>query len=238
NVLKAFTSVLLVCHFAADLTSSLRGRARRQPRFDHLRGVKSTLTIFLRYVFLALSRPGAEGVSDQRLQTRGGERWPGVMTSHRRCGAKARRPKPHLSLRASPACRGPVMAGSGGARVTGAPPQSALASLRWDVMQQVLSSHGRNDHRGGCGASRLNTARGTPGFGGLAACLADRPNQGGTARRKGLRQASMSRGVEARGSVLDPWRPAPPRFSLRATRIWKMQADPGAWAKIRVRSVG
>ena len=37
-----------------------------------------------------------------------------------------------------------------------------LAQRRWSVMQQVSPSRGGADHRGGCGASRLNTARGTP----------------------------------------------------------------------------
>jgi len=47
------------------------------------------LTIFLRYVFLGASRPRYRGVSDQRLQTRGGKRWPGSCASEMRCKGPA-----------------------------------------------------------------------------------------------------------------------------------------------------
>jgi hypothetical protein len=60
---------------------------------------KNVLTIFLRYVFLGLSRPVTEGclISVSRRGAGSGGR---DMTLHRRCGAGARRSKPRLFWRA------------------------------------------------------------------------------------------------------------------------------------------
>ena len=63
------------------------------------------------------------------------------------------------------------------------------------VTQQVSPSRGGADHRGGCGASLKHRARDALG-------LADLRHE------QTLRQASMSRGVEARGSF---WTPGVPR---------------------------
>lgn len=81
------------------------------------------LTIFLRYVFLGLSRPVTEGclISVSRRGAGSGGR---DMTLHRRCGAGARRSKPHLSGRVPVARRRLVTAGRWNASVTEAPPSA------------------------------------------------------------------------------------------------------------------
>jgi len=131
------------------------------------------------------------------------------LASEMRCEGPAAQAAP------GPACpsarRGPVMAG----RQVLPSQEHCLkvpsASLRWEVMQQVSSSHGRNDHRGGCGASLKHRARDALGLADLRHALPiARTRAKGEAQ--GLRQASMSRGVEARGSNMDSWRPARPRF--------------------------
>jgi hypothetical protein len=91
----------------------------------------------------------------------------------------------------------------------------------------------------------INTARGTPWV--WRTCGV--PGCAFSERRPALndtRQASMSRGVEARGSehpclrtrrklacARDPWRPARPRFYFRGDAQVEMQAAPGACPKIR-----
>ena len=89
------------------------------------------------------------------------------------------------------------------------------------VTQQVSPSRGGADHRGGCGASLKHRARDALG-------LVDLRHE------QTLRQASMSRGVEARGSF---WTPRPAvgggRQKIRKTGLpgasIKNTGD-GAWA--------
>ena len=76
------------------------------------------------------------------------------------------------------------------------------------VTQQVSPSRGGADHRGGCGASLKHRARDALG-------LADLRHE------QTLRQASMSRGVEARGSF---WTPGVPR-ALGSGRAARDQED-------------
>ena len=64
------------------------------------------------------------------------------------------------------------------------------------------------DHRGSPGASLANTARGTPRVWRTCGTLAVSLEPERAVSTKGLRQASMSRGVEARGSN---WTPDVPR---------------------------
>ena len=75
------------------------------------------------------------------------------------------------------------------------------------VTQQVSPSRGGADHREGCGASLKHRARDALGLADLRHALPiARTRAKGEAQ--GLRQASMSRGVEARGSF---WTPGVPR---------------------------
>jgi len=91
------------------------------------------------------------------------------LASEMRCEGPAAQAAP------GPACpsarRGPVMAG----RQVLPSQEHCLkvpsASLRWEVMQQVSSSHGRNDHRGGCGASLKHRARDALGLADLRHAL-------------------------------------------------------------------
>ena len=94
-----------------------------------------------------------------------------------------------------------VMAGRRKASVTGAPP-SAWALTRWNLLRELS-----DDHRGRCGASLKHRARDALGLADLRPALPiARTRAQGEAQ--GLRQASMSRGVEARGSF---WTPGVPR---------------------------
>ena len=95
-----------------------------------------------------------------------------------------------------------------------------LAQRRWSVMQQVSPSRGGADHRGGCGASRLNTARGTPWVWRTCGtlCLFVRTRAEGEAHRTSTSlEVARRRGPRVQ---LDPWRPARPRFFFRAMRIF------------------
>ena len=119
------------------------------------------------------------------------------MTSRRRCGARARRSKPRLSWRADTARRGPSMA-----RPTAIRRRSPArpGPARWRVTTGTERNCVTNGRPPGTARSKpkKHRARDALGFGGLAACLAEaRKSEGG---HYGLRQASMSRGVEARGS--------------------------------------
>jgi hypothetical protein len=145
------------------------------------------------------------------------------LASEMRCEGPAAQAAP------GPACpsarRGPVMAG----RQVLPSQEHCLkvpsASLRWEVMQQVSSSHGRNDHRGGCGASLKHRARDALGLADLRHALPiARTRVKG--EHTGLRQASMSRGVEARGSN---WTPGVPRALGwgRAAKEQRRRACPG-----------
>ena len=113
------------------------------------------------------------GVSDQHLLTWNGERWPGNDIT-----PEMQRDGPAVQAADVPArpLRGPL---------------GTFGSKRWLGGLQS----GRRErlpemevHRGRCGANLANTARGTP-------------KDWRTCGTTGLRQASMSRGVEARGSI-------------------------------------
>ena len=123
-------------------------------------------------------------MSDQRLQTRGGERWPGW--ERRRCGAlfPSRRFKP---LRPGvPTARRWATVMVLPAPVTGQPAMIGARS-GGKVLAAKAGGPERRVHQGRCGADLSNTARGTPWD------LAD-------LRFNGLQHASMLRGVEVRGS--------------------------------------
>jgi hypothetical protein len=79
--------------------------------------------------------------------------------------------------------------------------------------------------------SKPKTPRaGRPGFGGLAARFADRSNQ---SARRGTRTSTSLDVARRRGPwvLLDPWRPARPRFFFRAMRIFQDDGVPGAAKK-------
>ena len=175
------------------------------------------LTIFLRYVFLSASRPVTEGrlISVSRRGAGSGGR---DMTLHRRCDAGPRRSKPRLSQRARPARRGPVMAGRPCSRHRSAA-SSALAWLRWDVMRR-FRPHMAGTTTGEDAEQTSNTARGTPRVWRTCGTLCRSFEPERKVRHTGLRQASMSRGVEAPRVQLDPWRSARPRFFFRAMRTF------------------
>jgi hypothetical protein len=126
-------------------------------------------------------------VSDQRLQTRGGERWPGnEVASEMRCH------RPAVQAASVPAClthARALTAGTGWGLVRSPRPECLARS----VEQSRCSLNGQTRMKGRPpGTSRSkpkkHRARDACGDGGLAAL-------------KTTRQASMSRGVEARGSV-------------------------------------
>ena len=118
----------------------------------------------------------------------------GSMTLHRRCGAGPGGPSrassgvPIRTPGAVTAARRTVLPSQECRRMPG-PKDGGV------VTQQVSPSRGGADHRGGCGASLKHRARDALG-------LADLRHE------QTLRQASMSRGVEARGSF---WTPGVPR---------------------------
>ena len=120
----------------------------------------------------------------------------------RRCGAHfpTRRSKPRMT----PACcrtpRAPLTAGkpAGGQKHRWL---SSQGSNGWRVTDSSLRARDKwNDHRGWRGASLKTPRAGRLWFGGLAACRAEPRRDRGKAGTTGLRQASMSPGVEARGS--------------------------------------
>ena len=146
------------------------------------------------------------------------------LASEMRCEGPAAQAAP------GPACpsarRGPVMAG----RQVLPSQEHCLkvpsASLRWEVMQQVSSSHGRNDHRGGCGASLKHRARDALGLADLRHALPiARTRVTGEAHRTSTSlDVARRRGPRVQ---LDPWRPARPRFFFRAMRFFsKTTAHP------------
>jgi len=131
--------------------------------------------------------PRDRGVSDQRLQTRGGERWPGnSFVSEMRHEVPA--VQAASSRRANRASRGPRDGGAGNrSQVCRTRPVPTAVDRRPANSRGKAGRLKREVHRGRDGANLTNTARGTPWK--LRTC--------GTI---GLRQASMSRGVEVRGS--------------------------------------
>ena len=155
-----------------------------------------------------LSRPVTEGRLIKRLQTRGGERWPGW--ERRRCGAvfPSRRPKPHGSWRESLASLGSP---------TAHPPKARRAPTADSRTPNGGESMGdepnrRTDHhRGPCGASLKHRARDALGFGGLAEVWTSTSLD--VARCRGPR------------ALRDLWRPARPRF-FSGRAVWNT-AYPG-----------
>ena len=145
-------------------------------------------TIFLRYVFLKVSRPRCRGCLISVFQTRGGERWPGT------AGVGDAAPVP-AQPRMIPACRSrtprPLTAGRPVVQ-SACPPVECPG---FNGGESRTGSSGLRDERpttgGRCGASLKHRARDALG-------LADLRHQ------QTLRQASMSRGVEARGSFWTP----------------------------------
>jgi hypothetical protein len=143
------------------------------------------LTEFLDRIIYRISRPHQRGAFDQRRQTWGGERWPGrgvgdaTQTPFRRSkplvsGAPAARRKAHLTAGRCRPVRGRQRQGQG------------LSTV--ECCGLVEGYHVTNGRPPRSKRSKpINTARGTPG----------RRRTCGTTM---LRQASMSRGVEARGS--------------------------------------
>ena len=135
-------------------------------------------------------------MSDQRLQTRGGERWPGA----RRASEMRRSPRRSKPQRPGPLGRGSLGPTDGGQPARSEVPAYRLGLKRW---------------KGG-----PPTGRGLPETVSPPGALRSKPHKhrardalesGGLAALK-TRHASMSRGVEARGSSKEPWRPARPRF--------------------------
>jgi len=109
------------------------------------------------------------------------------MTSRWRCGAKARRSKPQWFWPRD-ASRGPPMAGRPGGLI-GRRRSRLPGPKRWRVTAPEMGLNVTNGPPPGTLRSKpSNTARGTPWD------LAD-------LRHYRFRQASMSRGVEARGSI-------------------------------------
>ena len=152
----------------------------------------------------------------------------GTMALHRRCGARARRPKPRLSQRARPARRGPVMAGRScsGHRSTAS---ECLGLVTVGCHAEVSPSRDRNDHRGGCGASLKHRARDALGLADLRQALPFRSNQSG---RRAHRTSTRLDVARRRGPrvQLDPWRPARPRSGAGGKRA-KKTGLPGASIK-------
>ena len=158
--------------------------------------------------------PRYRGVSDQRLQTRGGERWPGCRQC-RRCGANV---PPAVQAALFPAClphaEAPLTAD--GRRVVRRSPAKWPGPHTVDFVAVTLNRHTRTertDHRGERGANLINTARGTP------LDLADlRFAAPKLAKSEGGHRTSTSLDVARRRG---PWvhqdlrRPARPRISSR-----------------------
>src|SRR4029077_19930492 len=154
----------------------------------------------------------------QRLQTRGGERWPGHdLASEMRCEGPAVQAAPVLACRS--ARRGPVTAGrrtvlrSQECRRMPGPKDGGV------VTQQVSPSRGGADHRGGCGASLKHRARDALGLADLRHAL---PIARTRAKGEAHRTSTSLDVARRRGPwvLLDPWRPARPRFFFRAMRIF------------------
>ena len=126
--------------------------------------------------------PRYRGVSDQHLQTGAGSGGRG-MTLRWRCGGAARRSKPQRPG-ALPHVAGPTGNGNPGTvRNVGMPfgPTAVDRPPRREGRRPEMAIH-----RGRCGANLKHRARDAMGTADL--------------RNNGLRHASMSRGVEARGS--------------------------------------
>ena len=104
--------------------------------------------------------PRYRGAFDQRLQTRGGERWPGHdLASEMRCKGLA------VQAALVPACPPGTPRACDGRQAVLPSQERCLKCLGLVTVgchAEVSPSRGRNDYRGGRGASRLNTARGTP----------------------------------------------------------------------------
>ena len=130
------------------------------------------------------------------------------MTLHRRCDARARRSKPHVSRRACRAPRGPVMAGTGNRSLVCRPDLGPRAvDRRPSNSTRRGGSPERSVHRGPCGASLQTPRAGRLGTGGLADFTSR------ARRREGGRlDAVRHRGPWVRS---DPWRPARPRCFFR-----------------------
>ena len=145
--------------------------------------------------------PRDRGVSDQRLQTRGGERWPGN-TLRRRCGEAPGGPS-----RARPGHPAGGHLGVAGVRKGQTPPKRGASPSGAGESPLAV---GNNVCPPGIARSKPNKHRARDALG-----LAD-------LRFYGFRQASMSRGVEVRGSV---WTPGVPR-ALGTWAADGMQAYP------------
>jgi hypothetical protein len=153
--------------------------------------------------------PRDRGVSDQRLQTRGGERWPGN-DLHRRCGARPGGPS-----RVDPG----VLAARRGLLTAGRPAsgQTVPAELprlkRWSVAAPAMGLNATNGLPPGTSRSKpRNTARGTPWVGRTCGnsdfstprcCEASRSAGPSTFVCAYLRRLECAP---------DPWRPARPRL--------------------------
>jgi len=146
----------------------------------------------------------------QRLQTRGGERWPGN-GRRRRCGACPRRSKPHLI----PACRvrtpRPLTAGRPVVPSADRQPSAWVSTVESHVW--VLRDCVTNGRPPGRVRSKPQTPRaGRLGFGGLAARFAvslEAERQARHIRTSTRLDVARRRGPRVQ---LDPWRPARPRL--------------------------
>jgi hypothetical protein len=169
------------------------------------------------------------GVSVQHLQTGSGGGGRG-MTWQRRCAVTARRSKPRWSPVPRRGAERVLMAGTaGGLSETCGPSGLAFSTVG------SSSNARKRDYRGPLRSKPKNTARGTPWVGrtcGLPAVA--RQSAGGY---YGFRQASMSRGVEVRGSG---WTLGVPRALglFRERRLAGIPAYPGPSKKYGRRSVG
>ena len=140
-------------------------------------------------------------MSDQRLQTRGGERWPGM--GRRRCGADfpTRRSKPHRAWRA---CCAPRSLTAGRpvwlvlSEDAGRVPRPHTVGKRGAAPTGITRL--KCDHRGRCGAN-LKTPRAGRLWIWRTCGVPCRSLQKQRLAPNDTRQASMSRGVEARGSI-------------------------------------
>ena len=185
------------------------------------------LTIFLRYVFLGLSRPVTEGrlISVSRRGAGSGGR---DMTLHRRCGAGPGGPSrassgvPIRTPGAVTAARRTVLPSQECRRMPG-PKDGGV------VTQQVSPSRGGADHRGGCGASLKHRARDALGLADLrhALPIARTRVKGEAHRTSTSLDVARRRGPRVQ---LDPWRPARPRLGAGGKRA-KKTGLPGASIK-------
>ena len=169
-------------------------------------------TIFLRIISLH-PVPRDRGVSDQRLQTRGGERWPGnEVAAEMRCPARRSKPR-----EARPPGRWSL--GLCGVRKGRTPPKRGVQSFRRRASPLAV---GKNCLPTGVGAEQTsNTARGTPlvwrtcGYSDF-----DRPRCREASRSAGPSGplASRAPSVLSRAAAWTTASPAPQR--IRAAERW------------------